>query len=267
MGTAGPIALARDLLNDGDPFFVFNSDVICEYPLKELLEYHKSHGKEGTIMVTPVEEPSKYGVVIADETGLIDRFVEKPQTFVGNNINAGLYIFNKEILNRIPLKPTSIEQVIFPQMAAEKQLHCMELPGLWMDIGQPKDYLKGVSLYLDMCSKKHPEKLYKSENVIGNCIVVYFILLKQHPSAKISQSALIGPNVVIGPNCEVKDGARLSNTTLMDGSSVGSHSWINNSMIGWDSSVGKWCRVEGITVLGEDVSIKDEMYNIIFIDI
>lgn len=50
----------------------------------------------------------------------------------------------------------------------------------------------------------------------------------------------------------------------MDGSSVGSHSWINNSMIGWDSSVGKWCRVEGITVLGEDVSIKDEMYYIIY---
>lgn len=51
LGTAGPLALARELLDDGDPFFVFNSDVICEYRLQDFLDYHKSHGAEGTIMV------------------------------------------------------------------------------------------------------------------------------------------------------------------------------------------------------------------------
>jgi NDP-sugar pyrophosphorylase family protein len=52
--TAGPLALARDLLNDGEPFFVFNSDVTCEYPLRDLLAFHKKHGGKGTIMVTKV---------------------------------------------------------------------------------------------------------------------------------------------------------------------------------------------------------------------
>lgn len=81
MGTAGPLALAKEILTAGgnDTFFVFNSDVTCEYPLKNLLEFHKSHGKEGTLMVTKVEEPSKYGVVVTDNTGKIQRFVEKPQ--------------------------------------------------------------------------------------------------------------------------------------------------------------------------------------------
>lgn len=76
---AGPLALARQLLEDGDPFFVLNSDISCCFPFVELLEYHRAHGKEGTIMVTKVEEPSKYGVVVANAQGAIQRFVEKPK--------------------------------------------------------------------------------------------------------------------------------------------------------------------------------------------
>jgi dTDP-glucose pyrophosphorylase len=148
MGTAGPLALAREHLDDGEPFFVFNSDVTCTYPLRELLEFHTSHKGEGTIFVTKVSEPSKYGVVVHEDDGTIRHFVEKPQTFVGNHINPGLYIFNPSILDRIPLKPTSIEKEIFPKMAEEGTLFAMVLPGFWMDIGQPPDYLTGMALYL-----------------------------------------------------------------------------------------------------------------------
>jgi mannose-1-phosphate guanylyltransferase len=82
MGTAGPIRLAKDIIlkdNSDGLLFVFNSDVICNYPLDKLIEFHKGHGKEGTIMVTQVEDPSKYGVVVADDNNCIQRFVEKPQ--------------------------------------------------------------------------------------------------------------------------------------------------------------------------------------------
>ena len=66
-----------------------------------MVAFHKGHGREGTIVVTKVEEPSKYGVVVYDQsTGKIASFVEKPQEFVSNKINAGLYIFNPSILNR-----------------------------------------------------------------------------------------------------------------------------------------------------------------------
>jgi mannose-1-phosphate guanylyltransferase len=74
MGTAGPIRLAKEKLlsdNSSGLIFVFNSDVICEFPLKKLVEFHKNHGKEGTIIVTTVEDPTKYGVVISKEDGLI----------------------------------------------------------------------------------------------------------------------------------------------------------------------------------------------------
>ncbi len=98
------MALAREHLDNGEPFFVLNSDVICDFPFADMVKFHAAHGKEGTILVTKVEEPSKYGVVVSDkDTGKVLRFVEKPQIFVGNRINAGLYLFNPSILNRIPV--------------------------------------------------------------------------------------------------------------------------------------------------------------------
>ena len=125
MGTAGPIRLAKELIlkdNDSELLFVFNSDVICHYPLDKMVEYHKKHGGEGTIMVTEVEDPTKYGVVVADENNRIDRFVEKPKEYISNLINAGLYLFNTSIIDRIENRPTSIEREIFPVMAADKKI-------------------------------------------------------------------------------------------------------------------------------------------------
>ena len=117
LGTAGPIRLAEKIIranNEKGLFFVFNSDVICEYPLDKLIEFHLAHGKQGTIVVTQVEDPSKYGVVIAQPNGEIKKFVEKPSTFVSDKINAGLYLFHTDMIERIPLRPCSIEREIFP---------------------------------------------------------------------------------------------------------------------------------------------------------
>ncbi len=100
-------------------FFVFNSDVICDYPLIKFIEFHKAHGKEGTILTTLVEDPTRYGVIISKENGQIEKFVEKPTVFVSNKINAGLYLLNVSMIDRIEMKPTSIEREIFPVMAGE----------------------------------------------------------------------------------------------------------------------------------------------------
>uniref|UniRef100_H3C8D5 mannose-1-phosphate guanylyltransferase n=1 Tax=Tetraodon nigroviridis TaxID=99883 RepID=H3C8D5_TETNG len=136
LGTGGPLALARELLAiDDEPFFVLNSDVICDFPFKDMLQFHRNHGKEGTIVVTRVEEPSKYGVVVFHPgDGKIERFVEKPQVFVSNKINAGMYIFNPSISAGYRLKPTSIEKEIFPVMAEEGHLYAMELQGNSLEI-------------------------------------------------------------------------------------------------------------------------------------
>ncbi|XP_034021039.1 mannose-1-phosphate guanyltransferase beta [Thalassophryne amazonica] len=254
LGTAGPLALARQLLDmDSEPFFVLNSDVICDFPFSELQLFHRNHGKEGTIVVTRVEEPSKYGVVVFEaDGGQINQFVEKPQTFVSNKINAGMYIFNPSILSRIQLKPTSIEKEIFPVMAKEGQLYAMELQGFWMDIGQPKDFLTGMCLYLQSLRQHAPERLCTGPGFLGNVLV--------DPTAQIGDNCVIGPNVSIGAGVIVEDGVRIKRCTVLKGARIRSNAWLESCIVGWSSSVGQWVRMENVTVLGEDVIVNDEVY-------
>jgi len=254
LGTAGPLALARDhLQSDNEPFFVLNSDVICEFPFNELIQFHKKHQREGTIVVTKVDEPSKYGVVVYEKaTGQIDRFVEKPREYVSNKINAGLYIFNTNILKRIELRPTSIEKEIFPAMANDKNLFAFELKGFWMDVGQPKDYLIGMGFYLNHVRHSYPDQLSTHSGVVGNVLL--------DPTAKIGERCRIGPNVVIGPRVIIQDGVCLKNCTILADSLIKSHSWIANTIIGWRCNIGKWVRMENTTVLGLDVSVQDEIF-------
>jgi mannose-1-phosphate guanylyltransferase len=233
----------------GRPFFVFNSDVTCEYPLQDLLDFHENHGKEGTIMVTQVKDPSKYGVVLYGVDGQIQSFVEKPKEWVGDRINAGLYIFSPSILSRIPNKPTSIEREIFPVMASEGNLFAMDLPGYWMDIGQPKDYLTGTVMHLASLAANSPERLATGAHIEGSVLI--------HESAKVGEGCLIGPDVVIGAGAVVGDGVRLQRCTLMQDVHVMNHAFIKNSIIGWSSTVGAWSRVEGSSVIGEDVQVGD----------
>ncbi|GAB7363803.1 hypothetical protein MBLNU230_g4370t1 [Neophaeotheca triangularis] len=258
LGTAGPLKLAEKILGKDDrPFFVLNSDVICEYPFKQLAEFHNNHGNEGTIVVTKVEEPSKYGVVVhkPDSPSRIDRFVEKPVEFVGNRINAGIYILNPSVLRRIDLRPTSIEQETFPAIVKDGQLHSFDLEGFWMDVGQPKDFLSGTCLYLSSLTRLGSKALTPtSESYVhgGNVMI--------DPSATIGKNCKIGPNVTIGPNVVVGDGVRLQRSVLLQGCRVKEHAWVKSTIVGWNSTIGRWARLENVSVLGDDVTIGDEIY-------
>lgn len=258
LGTAGPLKLAEKILGKDDkPFFVLNSDVICEYPFEKLAEFHANHGEEGTIVVTKVEEPSKYGVIVhkPDHPSRIDRFVEKPVEYVGNRINAGIYILNPSVLKRIELRPTSIEQETFPAIVKDGQLHSFDLEGFWMDVGQPKDFLSGTCLYLSSLTKRGSKELTPASQPFvhgGNVLI--------DPSAKIGKNCRIGPNVTIGPKVVIGDGVRLQRCVLLENSRVKDHAWIKSTIVGWNSTVGKWARLENVSVLGDDVTIGDEVY-------
>ncbi|KAL8435580.1 hypothetical protein Efla_004823 [Eimeria flavescens] len=328
LGTGGPIRLAKSLLlEDDDPapaaaaakeggggggiarsiaeetecFFVCNSDVICSFPLEAMWAFHKQTAAEATILVTKVSDPSKFGVVIHGEDGKVTRFVEKPETYVGNWINAGVYILNKSCIDRIPLGRCSIEKEVFPQLAADGGLFCFHLQGYWADIGQPRDFLEGMSLYLQdlrgqrdgaphsngspltegpgdsaggvpppaggALNKGGPPSLPGEElrlvslpsqemslvegpNIIGNVLV--------DPSATIGEGSVLGPNVSVDSGVCIGRGCRLKNCAIMRGVRVSDFAWIDSSILGWQSSVGKWVRVEGLTVVGENVHIEDE---------
>jgi len=258
LGTAGPLALARDqLMKDDKPFFVLNSDVTCQFPLAEMLAFHTNHGGEATILVTQVADPSKYGVVVYEEkTGKINAFVEKPKEFVGDKINAGIYCLNKSVLDRIKLEPTSIEKQVFPVIAADNKLFAMELPGFWMDIGQPHDYISGLKMKLDSLAHDDPPQHTTVDAAKAKGFVVKGKVLN-HPTAEISAGAVLGPNVSIGANTKVAAAARLSNTAVFNNCSIGTGAFLDTTIVGWSSHVQGWCHLTANTVLGEDVVVKE----------
>jgi mannose-1-phosphate guanylyltransferase len=219
-----------------------------------------------------VEDPQKYGVVVFDEiSGEIEKFVEKPKVYVSNKINAGVYMFNNEILDRIEvsilfvdsdrvphsslliyifdpiiqIRPTSIENEIFPEMAADRQLYALELSGFWMDVGQPKDFLTGSGLYLTSIRHKTGSGLAQGSGIVGNVLI--------DSTAVIGKDCRIGPNVVIGPGVVVEEGVCLRNSTLLQNCRVKSHSWIDSCIIGWRCTVGKWVSICLCLFLTEDV--------------
>ena len=109
-----------------------------------------------------------------------------------------------------------------------------------------------MRLYLNHLRHSRPEMLSKCDGVNGNVLI--------DPSAIIGQGCKIGPDVTIAANVIVKDGVSLKNCTVLKGTKINSHAWISNAIIGWKSVIGKWVRIEGISVLGEDVIVQDEIY-------
>lgn len=290
LGTAGPIKLAQNFLQEDEPFFVCNSDIICNFPLKEMLTlYHKKNINSecsGVILIKQVPDPSKYGVVLHDEnTFMVKRFIEKPKNFVGDFINAGIYILSKKVLDLIePNQQVSIEKDVFPIMASSNTLYCNKFftdnANIWADIGNPRDFLLGNKLLMEflksnLASAQNPnqdENVSKTElldqlikenklelsseslelKIIGNTVI--------HQTASIGKGCSIGPNVVIGKNCKIGDGVRLKDCVIFEDTDIGSYSNISGSIIGFCCKIGRWARVDGLSVFGDDVSVQDELF-------
>mmetsp|Transcript_22439 Transcript_22439/g.49002 ORF Transcript_22439/g.49002 Transcript_22439/m.49002 type:complete len:369 (-) Transcript_22439:306-1412(-) len=256
MGTAGALKLAEPLITDGGandaPFIVVNADVLCSYPLRDLLRVHVKHGRQGTVLTTRTDTPSEYGVVVSDErTGRVLHFVEKPETYVSELINAGVYAFSPSIFSLIRADCAVSMNEVLPRMAQDEQLHSMLLTGYWVKLRTPLSFMEAVHAHLEISRFMSPGQLTSSVDgytTKGNVMV--------HPTAKIGRGCVLGPSVVIGPKCVVEDGVRLEDVTLLEGVTVRSHALVKNSLIGWSSVIGRWCYVIG-SVFGESVSVKD----------
>lgn len=250
LGTAGPLGLARDKFfkSSFDHIFVFNADIICDYNLQKLLDYHISKGGEGTLSVTKVKDPSRFGVIVSDKDSKIISFIEKPKEFISDEINAGLYIFTQKFLERIETKPSSIEREVFPKAATDGVLYVMNLEGYWLDIGQPKDFLQGSLLVLN---NKKEGLLSNNNKIIGK--------VTSEEGCLIEEGALVGPNVVLGKNVTIKSGARVRDSVILSGVTLENHCFVEGSIIGWNSIIGKWARIKGLSILGEDVNIASEV--------
>lgn len=297
-GSAGGLYHFRDLIMEDNPshIFLLNCDVCCSFPLPEMLEAHKEYGGIGTLLVIKVspESASQFGELVADPvTNELLHYTEKPETFVSDRINCGVYVFTPEIFTaiqdvstqrkdratlrrvssfealqpatRIPTDFVRLDQDILSPLAGKKQLYTYETMDFWEQIKSPGMSLKCSGLYLSRFRLTSPHLLAigdgtKSATVIGDVYI--------HPSAKVHPTAKIGPNVSISANARIGPGVRLISCIILDDVEIMENAVVTNAIVGWKSSIGRWSRVQaeghyssklGITILGESVAVEDEV--------
>jgi len=273
LGTAGGLYFFRNEILEGNPsnIFVLHADICCGFPLKELLEFHASHGQACTIMGTKVqrEYANHYGCLVKDDsTHELLHYTEKPETFVSDLINCGVYIFSPKFFDitgkvmedirksdeeRLKYEAETLyassggiqsdvlrlEQDVFVPLAGNKQLYVYQYNGFWRQIKNA-----GASVYCNDLYTKHfahvkPDVLAKPrKGIVGNVII--------HPTAEVDPTAVIGPDVTIGAHAKIGKGVRVLHSIILDGVEVKDRACVLYSILAWGCVVGMWARIEGI---------------------
>ena len=145
LDTAGAVGFAAEKAGVSDTFLVLNGDVLTELDASGLVEFHRSRPADASIALTPVPDPSNFGVVPTDEAGRVTAFIEKPPEGKAptNLINAGVYVLETSVLERIPPgRRVSIERETFPALVAAGGLYALASDAYWLDTGRPHQYLQ-----------------------------------------------------------------------------------------------------------------------------
>lgn len=207
LDTAGAIAFAARMADVQDTFIAVNGDVISDFPLLDLVDAHRGNGAAATIALTPVDDPSRYGVVVRDPDGRVQAYVEKPSADKAPSrwINAGMYVLDPSVLDLIPEhRPTSIERETFPALVQKGLLYAMAHDGFWIDAGTPDAYLE---VQMALAGRTHI-----------------------HPTAEIAPSARI-TNSVIMDHAVVAEGAQIADSVLLPYSKVQADADIRRAII------------------------------------
>jgi mannose-1-phosphate guanylyltransferase/phosphomannomutase len=233
LGTAGSVKNAESHFL-GERVLVISGDVLTDFDLSAALEFHEARGAAATMILTRLENPLAYGVVITEPDGKITRFLEKPTwgEVFSDTINTGIYILEPEVFERIPRgEPFDFSQDLFPGMLEDgEKLYGYVASGYWRDVGNLSEYMKA---HLDILSGKID--LWGSYQHLkhGDAEIWFNKNVKVHKSAKFEGTVILGDEVVIEP------GATICNSVLGDRALVGANSTIDRTVIWHDTQIGE----------------------------
>lgn len=237
LGTAGALRNAEEFASDGT-FLVFNGDVLMDIDLGEVLEFHRDRGAEATIVLTPVDDPSAYGVVPTEQGGRVLGFIEKPPRDEAptNLINAGIYVLEPSVLERIPRGEVwSAERQLFPGLVEEgARLFAVAAESYWMDIGTPEKFLQAN---LDALSGRYRDA--QLPELTGGSLI--------GEGAKIDGDAQVS-SASIGEDAVIEAGAVVEESVLMPRAVVEAGAIVRRSILGEASIASKDATLIGITL-------------------
>ena len=265
LGTAGAIKYAGDKLTES--VVVFNGDVMTQLDLAAVIRMHRERQARATIVLTPVDNPSAYGLVETDGQSNIKRFIEKPkpEEITTNHINAGIYVLEPDTFDRIPSEvPWSIERSYFPSLIERNETFVAYIyNGYWIDIGTPEKY---VQVHHDIMDGRFVAPPFAGLTGPRRCIA---------PDVRIEDGATIedpvfidegvlvkagarlGPYAVIGRQTQVEEEAIIERAIVWPNCRIGSQSSIADAVLGRQCHIGRNVSLNSGAVLGDKTTLTD----------
>src|SRR3954451_23811364 len=259
LGTGGALKFAEPLL--ADRFLMLNGDVLTDLDLSAQIAEHERAGATATLALTPVEDPSAYGLVRTTGSGEVTEFVEKPSPdqIDTNNISAGAYVLERSVLDLLEAEqPASIERDVFPQLVGSGLYGCVS-ENYWLDIGTPERYLEATFDIL--------------EGTVGTAFAERagdgYLVVEQ----SVDSEGRIIPSALVEGGCEIADGARVGGRVVLEsgvlvgpntvieravvlrGAEIGANCTLSSCIVGGGVRVGDNTHVTGLSVLGEGVTV------------
>ena len=265
LGTAGGVKAVEDFLDD--TFVVISGDCITDFDLTAAIRFHKERKAEATLLMTHVEVPIDYGVLLTDKDGNITGFQEKPQwgEVFTNQVNTGIYILEPSVLELIPPDlPYDFARDLFPDMLRQGRRICgYEAAGYWSDIGTIDAY---VRTHVDILEGRMAMDILGTEVLPGIITGPNTVI---DPTAVLRAPLLIGANCHIGPNavldglCVIGDNTvleedvSLSRSILWNGCYLDYAAEIRGSVLGNRVHLMHHALVSENTVIGDETVVRE----------
>ena len=244
LGTGGGIRFAADALEPGyDEVVVFNGDILSGVDVRAVVGEHRAAGADATLHLVRVADPTAFGCVPTDDGGRVLAFLEKTPTPPTDQVNAGCYVFRRDVLDAIPAgRPVSVERETFPGLLESgHRLQAHVESSYWLDLGTPASFVRGSA---DLVQGAAPTAALPGP--VGTSLLL--------AGAKVAPSASLTDGTTVGADVQIGEGSRVSGSVLMDGARIGDGALIERSVIGPGASIGDDTVVRD-AVVGDGASI------------
>ena len=265
LGTGGAIRYAAQ--GADDTLIVFNGDVMTSVDVNAVVKLHRERKAQATIVLTPVDNPTAYGLVETEADGSVRRFLEKPNPdeITCDTINAGIYVLEPSTFDRIPRDVSySIERAYFPSLIERREAFVAYVDrGYWIDIGTPEKY---VQVHRDMFDGKFSGGIFaaadRSRPMVSPEARVEDGAKIETPcfidaGAHVKAGATIGPYTVLGRAAQVEEGADLQNTIVWPNTRIGQAAVVHGPIVGRNCHIGRNAVLKSGAVLGDKTLLTD----------
>src|SRR3954447_21471856 len=266
LGTAGSVRLASDRLEDTT--LIISGDALCDIDLTQLVEFHRERNAAVTIGLKSVENPLEFGIVVTDEDGKVERFLEKPswgQVF-SDTINTGIYVLEPEVLKHVPTdRPYDFSKELFPLLLEMgRPIYGYVCEGYWQDIGNLDQYRQANFDALDEKVQLNTAGLKIRGDVwIGEGVEIDDVEGVEGPAfignyARISPEASVRPYTVLGPGTTLRERGRIARSVFDASCYIGRSAVVEGAIVGRNCDIRPHARVHEGVAIGDQVTIGDQ---------